>query len=572
MDTAVVVSAKATSATGSWKTLSAGASQPTPSAGKGNANANANYKQTSGLTTTSEIRHLQSGGSASAQSARVWGIFNARDQPEGWRLAEVSFYEDDGCTDKLEYKSLRSGPQTDYNPNPQIMTSKATTPTSSESSSANPAAELSLTHMGGGSTTSEDMTSCMQPGMISAASAKKAMDGFENTMWVASCCPCPAQSAYIGADFGTPVIVKCVLITQVPGYHADEITLMKESGQLQVGTGSLWLPVITWRSLYPNLNRVYSGIKLDDLAVSFVKQPDTQCYGGMYGPQYVGARALQEAENACKGDKDCQGVYQQACEPLLYTVQLANSLDLLAVRDALYPPQATTIMPQLTTAPPGQARVATNMLLPSGAFLLEGSTTEYNNWNATEIARTQYPITVAFQTFPKYGVVRMCSRMMVSALQASHEGSCLWKKTGAMINYLPFSNYEVIRNYPGLVILNLIYVPQVSDCAELCLDMATCNCFQFLIRREAKIAGLNCELFSMPDDFVPPVGLRKTDGVVDIIDFYRFDSWNETLWNAQGPEEAAVTSDAASSSRPTKLLATLLLVPFTAAAAHLMMV
>ena len=141
-----------------------------------------------------------------------------------------------------------------------------------------------------------------------------------------------------------------------------------------------------------------------------------------------------------------------------------------------------------------------------------------------------------------------------------------------MINYLPYSNYEVIRNYPGLVILNLICVPQVSDCAALCLETATCNCFQFLIRREAKIAGLNCELFSMPDDFAPPVGLRKTDGVVDIIDFYRFDTWNETLWNAQGPEEAAVTSDAAPSSRPTKLLATLLLVPFAAVAAHLMMV
>ncbi|CAD7940065.1 unnamed protein product [Amoebophrya sp. A120] len=456
-------------------------------------------------------RMLQSGTSASAQAARVWGIFNAVDQPDGWRLSEVAFFEDDGCNMQLTPIDLRSGPTIN------------TMASSSSVVSVGTAGEGS----GSGSSVQVDSTSCLTPQMSTGNRAKKALDGFENTMWVANCCPCPRGKAFIGADFGSPVIVKCVLITQVPGYHATSITLMKETGQLQVGTNSLWVPVITWDDMYPMLNRVYSGIKLDDLAVTFVKQPFAQCYGGMYGPQYVGARALQEAENACKGDKNCQGVYQQACEPLIYSVSLMNRLDLQAVHHALYPPSATTMLPVMTTAPPPPPQIPTNILLPGGGFVLEGSTTQYNQWNLT--ASSNYPINLTFQTFPKYGIVRMCSRAILDAVQHSTEGSCIWKKTGAMINYLPYSNFEAIRNFPGLTILSLTYVMTAADCAELCLQTATCNAFQFLIRREARVPTLNCELFSYPNDFKPPVGLRKTDGVVDIIDFYQYDTWNSTL-------------------------------------------
>ena len=50
-----------------------------------------------------------------------------------------------------------------------------------------------------------------------------------------------------------------------------------------------------------------------------------------------------------------------------------------------------------------------------------------------------------------------------------------------------------------------------------------------LLHSEAKVPAMNCELFQHPPDFYPPAGLIKTDGVVNIIDFYQYDTWNETL-------------------------------------------
>ncbi|CAD7931220.1 unnamed protein product [Amoebophrya sp. A25] len=469
-------------------------------------------------------RRLQS-TSASAQAARVWGIFNADHQPDGWRVSEVAFYEDDGCNQQLTPYSLRSGPSAVMGP------------------SSIP---------GEGSTEEVDMTTCLTSNVRGIPN--KALDGFTNTMWAAECCPCPPNTAYIGADFGNPVIVKCVIITQVPGYHANSVTLMKETGLLQVGTNSLWGPVVTWTDLYPDYNRVYSGIKMDDMSVTFVKQGFKHCFTAMYGPQYGGARGLQEAENACKGDKNCQGVYQQSCEPLVYTVLLSNILDMQGLRNALFPVQDTTTpMPGLNTPAPPEPEVRTNVLLPSGQMLLEGSRTTFNMWNATDFSP---PIPVTMQTYPKYGIVRMCTRNVLDALQESAEGSCVWKKTGAMISYLPFSNFEVMKNFPGLVELATIYREMVSDCASTCLTTPSCTSFQFLIRREAKVPPLNCELFSMPDDFAPPAGLRKTDGVVNIIDFYQYDTWN-----ASTLIEETTTQGFSFATRKTGTIFTFLLAP-----------
>lgn len=109
----------------------------------------------------------------------------------GWRVSEYQFYEDEGCRQELEPSTLMSGPNYDLSDAPP-------------SAPDNRCRDLNY-------------------------NPAKATDDFFNTLWVANCCPCQAYDAYIGGDFGIPVVVQCAKIWQsVSPYYSPEITLSKE--------------------------------------------------------------------------------------------------------------------------------------------------------------------------------------------------------------------------------------------------------------------------------------------------------------------------------------------------------
>ncbi|CAD7929365.1 unnamed protein product [Amoebophrya sp. A25] len=426
----------------------------------------------SGLQTVTLRRKLQ--GSNSEQAARVWVIRNAVTMPEGWRIAEFRFFEDEGCTRGLDHDTLRQGPEN---------TLAGTAP---------PRA---------------DTASC---GYSGNHGPSKSVDGFENTFWVAPCCPCNTLEGHVGADFGSPVVVMCARIVQaLAPYAASEITLSKEGTTIGI-SGNLWVDLATWTGLGPGTSIEVSGINSGPTSITYEVISGQHCGGFIFGQEYTD---LQYAKNACVSNPSCGAVYEQACQDLEYDVIITNTNDLAAL---------TTAMVTVTVPParPGGVQESRTII---GQSALIGDTTlvkdsEYAAGPPPTSAAAIFPFPVKLKVKPKYGAIRTCVRGYQPT--NSPEGSCLHVKRGALLEFTVFSNFGASDSY--IIPNGAVYTDTAAKCAELCLQVTICNAFTYTIRENGNPPTvISCRMLQMPPNLQPPLGLLPADGVLDVVDFYK---------------------------------------------------
>ncbi|CAD7941425.1 unnamed protein product [Amoebophrya sp. A120] len=435
-------------------------------------------------------RSLQ--GSNSEQAARVWVIRNAAPMPVGWRVSEFAFYEDEGCTREIELQTLRNGP---------VATMGQTAPPRS------------------------DNPDCSYTGSHGPA---KATDGFENTFWISPCCPCAELEAHVGADFGTPQVVMCARIVQAKYYACPSITLSKEGTTIGV-KGNLWVDLATWNDLLPGVSIEVSGINSGPTSITYERHDGKQCYGFAFGQEYTD---LQYARNACVSNPNCGAVYEQSCSNLEYEVTITNQNDLDSFSGAMVEIVTPPERPGETSPPPErkvgiQAVIGTTVLLKDSKPIFPTPVpTPATSCNVKPATCTSavcclyvYPYKILMSVKPQYGAIRTCVRGYQPT--QSLEGSCLWVKVGALLQFTAFSNFAAADQY--ILPQGAIYAAEPAKCAEMCLAHTQCNAFAYTIRENGNPPTLiSCRLLKMPprDQFTPPMGLIPQDGVLDVVDFY----------------------------------------------------
>ncbi|CAD7929377.1 unnamed protein product [Amoebophrya sp. A25] len=476
----------------------------------------------------SKDRSLAVGGATSAAAQRVWALRNGMQLPNpfcrfyhndryqcmntagcrygcpgtscaadqvptclnatiGWRVSEVEFFSDEGCTSLIVPKKFVS--------EPRVRDS-----------------------------------SCSRRATESAYGPSNAFDGMTNTIWVAPCCGnCGMWQASLGADFGTPEVVQCVKIWQVDQYFSPVIALAKE-GTAVGQDNSLWRNVVTWSDFTASGPEVrLSGIQTAlKNAIKFDVRPKLHCRSFIFGPKFTD---LKLARNYCISDNLCGAVYEYACQDLSYNVTIGNSLDLAVLYDHLSvtPTAYTTIDDPIGTM---HVLVTRKTSLNGDTLILGSRVMQPKNVSGHLNPPSTYPFSVEFSIKPMHGELHLCALDYVAT--PSEEGSCVHHKTGSLLEFRPYGNLAA----PLSKVTQNIYCIAQTDggcsaafCAEACLAMDnTCNAFQYVARENGNHQRL-CQLLMMPPYplFAPPKGLQPMDGTLDVTDFYyRIIKQNET--------------------------------------------
>ncbi|CAD7941427.1 unnamed protein product [Amoebophrya sp. A120] len=515
-------------------------------------------RRTTGSDGRAPDRQL-SGGSSSAEAQRVWALRNGIPLPNpecanyhtdrtkcrstpgctfesedqyftqclptslGWRVAEVEFYSNEGCTALLTPVSFKSEPVQERQECEGLETDERS----------------------GGKGKPTGYCKCRETTGSSRAGANKAFDGFTNTVWVAPCCNCGKREAALGVDFGTPEVVQCVRIWQVEGYFSPNITLARE-GTSQARDKSLWSNVITWGEMDASglpKNEESSGIQtaLKD-AIKFSIVHNTHCRRFIYGPMYT---EMERARNYCISDPLCGAVYEYSCSEWEYTVQITSADELDQLATALSPaPRPHEPASSVT----GTTTVSTQRFYPvvdypkivNKVHLVRHSRLLAPLNSTRQLARPDpkadpFPaFTAELSVKPGYGKLQFCAVDYVS--DVSDEGSCLHHKTGALLEFRTYTN---LMAAPEKYQYRQLHCATPTDggcsaskCAEQCLLAAptVCSAFQYVARRNGERQTL-CQLLTLPPypDFAPPAGLLRLDGTLDVTDFYyRYLSVNDT--------------------------------------------
>ncbi|CAD7945630.1 unnamed protein product [Amoebophrya sp. A120] len=474
-------------------------------------------------------------GSISAISARSWAIRNDEVMEYGWRIAELNFYEDAACSKKLEPVRNVQGP-TDVDYATAISSSMRVVPPNCPGWSPNV--------------------------------ENKAYDGMQNTFWQSRCCPCRRWEAYLGADFGKPVVLRCIVINQSSNreYAARAIAVSKEQSIPDPITGTLWTVVTSFNDVPPGHYMGFTGIEAGQVTLDFIRTPGKHCYGEVYGPVF---QNVPDAISACNVDSSCQGVYDRSCDrlPVLVTLEKPKDYEYLKTslvlkqqepemgehdpsrKNVYYQPEfrwelaQNHIVSEMQSAPKG-ARL--DRLVVSSST---GAITTQEIENVLPATLPAYPATLQFSMRPLYSSIRLCRRDR--PLGETTEGSCVFVKTGALTDFVQLGNYQVhlpdAREMAAAADMNpdtiLVYRGREDDpavCAERAMTF-NANIFEFLIREKGVTATTNCNVYKLPP-FLPPTGLARTDGVLNIIDLYYYR--NQTFATTTPPPLRLRTSSA----------------------------
>eukprot|EP00391_Amoebophrya_sp_Ameob2_P012249 CAMPEP_0178996500 /NCGR_PEP_ID=MMETSP0795-20121207/8398_1 /TAXON_ID=88552 /ORGANISM="Amoebophrya sp., Strain Ameob2" /LENGTH=724 /DNA_ID=CAMNT_0020688887 /DNA_START=43 /DNA_END=2214 /DNA_ORIENTATION=- len=444
----------------------------------------------------------------------------------GWRVAELEFFSDEGCTSLLTpRKYISEGVALNADGEPGAAGEERNLPGSSGStSSASSGASLRARKTRALSSSELDCDTHTEYDYgKSTFGPGNAFDGYINTIWVAPCCHCAMWGAAVGADFGTPEVVQCVKIWQVDRYFSPVIALAKEGAS--VGRdNSLWRNAVTWTGLRPAGPEVrLSGIETAmKSAIQWEVNSHKQCRRWTYGPTFTD---MQLARNYCIADNNCGAVYEYACSDLNATVTITNSIDLGKLLQILTPqPQLyTTLDDQVGSMHP----FALQTINLNGVTILQDSRmvqpVNASGHFEPENGFGTFPIgPVVFSIKPGYGRLEICVRDYVP--DASEEGSCVHHKTGPLLEFRPYANLEAPVKYllqsHGCVALTQPGC-SASLCAEQCVQRPQCNAFQYVARQNGDHRKI-CQLLTMPPypEFKPPAGLLQKDGTLDVTDFY----------------------------------------------------
>ncbi|CAD7931221.1 unnamed protein product [Amoebophrya sp. A25] len=238
-------------------------------------------------------------GSISAVSARSWALRNNEVMEFGWRISELQFFEDAACSKRLTPMKQIAGPtDADYAAEASRLPGRLSRPNPPDCPGWRPERE----------------------------GANKAYDGMENTFWMSRCCPCKKWEAYIGADFGKPVILRCVLLWQSSQreYAAAEIAVSKEQSLADPLTGSLWTVVASFSNVPIWHYMGFTGIEAGQVTLEFAEEKGMHCFENMYGPIYD---SLSDALAACNVDGNCAGIYNPNCERLKIYLHIPKAVD-----------------------------------------------------------------------------------------------------------------------------------------------------------------------------------------------------------------------------------------------------
>eukprot|EP00397_Hematodinium_sp_SG-2012_P040034 GEMP01043807.1.p1 GENE.GEMP01043807.1~~GEMP01043807.1.p1 ORF type:complete len:446 (+),score=39.46 GEMP01043807.1:237-1574(+) len=390
-----------------------------------------------------------SSASISAQAARVWALRNTLSLTDGWRVFSVAFYGDENCSEELVPEAFLDGGHYDVN----------------------------YINFG----------------------ADKAFDNKDFTVWVAQCGvqsktgqPCAPYEAWIGADFGSPVVVYCVRVCQTKGATAsDQITLSKE-GTGAASDGNLWVDIQTWDRMATTgsaytCNTRFSGINIDVSIKYAAPLLNTHCFENSYDVLFF---TYVEAKSMCDQMAECVGIYDYECSRMLVEVTfIAGEQDKWE---------------RFNKTLGSNHALVSDFTDTDGAVIPMGSNIAVKDQG--KMSEPRLPLTINMD-LPVKGLLRLCR---LNTNSRSDEGSCLHLKTGALLEFTLHPNTRGIAE-----VKLVITVKKVDLCGEACLDMSECDSFLYLHKSQGDDITIdNCNLQGKVKS------KEILDGSIEVADLY----------------------------------------------------